>query len=219
MCNAHNHRSDCTCGWGGFGHLGRRSSSAGAVSALRSISPAWRRYASYTNPNARCPVCGCAVFFYQSPTGGCVFFDELGPPWPKHPCTDKKPLTSTYAVIRASVSSTISTSGYKWHIDGWAPYFVTSAVSFSPILVRLSGTCRGENLELFIRKSELSSSLDPRELLTNSLVQVKPLPESRYRISLLPPSFRPIELFGYISNLDAAPVGLSRPKKGKRRVA
>jgi hypothetical protein len=43
---------------------------------------------SYVNPNAHCPVCGKKVFFYQSPFGGRVFFDDLGWPWPKHPCTD-----------------------------------------------------------------------------------------------------------------------------------
>jgi hypothetical protein len=47
----------------------------------------WVEYPSYVNPNARCPVCGAEVYFYQSPYGGRVFFDELGPPWPKHPCT------------------------------------------------------------------------------------------------------------------------------------
>jgi hypothetical protein len=41
------------------------------------------------NPNARCPVCNAAVYFYQSPDDGRVFFDELGPPWPKHACTDQ----------------------------------------------------------------------------------------------------------------------------------
>lgn len=43
---------------------------------------------SFVNPNARCPVCGDPVFFYQSRYGGRVFFDDLGWPWPKHPCTD-----------------------------------------------------------------------------------------------------------------------------------
>ena len=47
----------------------------------------WIEYPSYVNPNARCPVCGADVYFYQSPYGGRVFFDELGPPWFKHPCT------------------------------------------------------------------------------------------------------------------------------------
>ncbi|TPL45350.1 hypothetical protein [Mesorhizobium sp. B2-4-6] len=28
------------------------------------------------------------MFYYQSPYGGRVFFDHLGWPWPKHPCTD-----------------------------------------------------------------------------------------------------------------------------------
>jgi len=43
---------------------------------------------SYINPNAKCPVCDKPVFFYQSPDGGRVFFDDLGWPWPKHPCTN-----------------------------------------------------------------------------------------------------------------------------------
>ena len=47
-----------------------------------------------TNPNARCPVCGAAVYFYQSPDGGKVYFDELGHPWPKHPCMDQATVTS-----------------------------------------------------------------------------------------------------------------------------
>jgi hypothetical protein len=43
---------------------------------------------SYTDPNALCPVCGASVFFYQNVHGSRVFFDDLGWPWPKHPCTD-----------------------------------------------------------------------------------------------------------------------------------
>ncbi len=43
---------------------------------------------SYVNPNAYCPDCGAKVFFYKSRHGGRVFFDALGWPWPKHPCTD-----------------------------------------------------------------------------------------------------------------------------------
>jgi hypothetical protein len=33
-------------------------------------------------------VCGADVFFFQNEHGSRVFFDEIGPPWPKHPCTD-----------------------------------------------------------------------------------------------------------------------------------
>lgn len=45
---------------------------------------------SYTVPNAICPVCKCKVFFYQNAYGSRVFFDSLGKPWPKHPCTDNE---------------------------------------------------------------------------------------------------------------------------------
>lgn len=43
---------------------------------------------SCLDPNARCPVCGAEVFFYSNEFGSKVYFDDLGPPWPKHPCTD-----------------------------------------------------------------------------------------------------------------------------------
>jgi len=57
--------------------------------AARSIS------GCYVNPNAKCPVCGDAVYFYANEHGSRVFFDDLGPPWPKHPCTDnpREPVT------------------------------------------------------------------------------------------------------------------------------
>jgi hypothetical protein len=51
----------------------------------------WGTVESHVNPNAHCPVCGAAVYFDRSPYDGRVFFDELGWPWPKHPCTDANP--------------------------------------------------------------------------------------------------------------------------------
>lgn len=50
----------------------------------------------FVNPNAHCPVCSAAVYFYANEFGSRVYFDGLGPPWPKHPCTDNpRPQTST----------------------------------------------------------------------------------------------------------------------------
>jgi hypothetical protein len=50
-----------------------------------------RQYtARFVNPNATCPVCGERVFYFQNEYGSRVFFDELGWPWPKHPCTDNR---------------------------------------------------------------------------------------------------------------------------------
>jgi hypothetical protein len=44
----------------------------------------------FVNPNASCPVCGERVYYYENTHGSRVFFDELGHPWPKHPCTDTR---------------------------------------------------------------------------------------------------------------------------------
>lgn len=91
MCNASNHPPGCTCGWGwgsyGGGHVvPRRLGNQGYIDYVKS---SYREiYESFTVPNARCPVCGAHVFYYQSTSGGRVYFDELGPPWSKHPCTD-----------------------------------------------------------------------------------------------------------------------------------
>jgi len=38
-----------------------------------------------THPTT-CPICGAFIFFHTNGNGDCVFFDELGPPWPKHAC-------------------------------------------------------------------------------------------------------------------------------------
>jgi hypothetical protein len=107
-------------------------------------------YPSYVNANANCPVCGAAVYFYQSPYGGRVFFDDLGPPWPKHPCTDNS-LTRQYihdaerraalltrppeTVVEANeaVQDEHASIGSKqtkrknpdWQIEGWMPFIVS----------------------------------------------------------------------------------------------
>lgn len=51
----------------------------------------WPRSARWARPNAQCPVCGAAVYFYSDEFGSRVLFDEIGSPWPKHPCTDNAP--------------------------------------------------------------------------------------------------------------------------------
>ena len=79
-CNGYGHPLGCGCGFGG--DMGNGPPVAGSViPRLRGLSE--------TRPNAQCPVCGATVFFYAAPNGGRVYFDELGPPWPKHPCMDE----------------------------------------------------------------------------------------------------------------------------------
>lgn len=91
----YNHYPDCACGW--CVNYGRtRINRAEIRTSLRvhdaeiflKKNGARSIAGCYVNPNARCPVCKEPVFFYANEFGSRVYFDDLGPPWPKHPCTD-----------------------------------------------------------------------------------------------------------------------------------
>lgn len=145
MCNAWNHPPDCDCGWGGdtggsarVYHLGTRPRQDHKYLAAWSFKRPGVTEESYTRPNARCPVCGDCVFFYQSPNGGRVFFDELGGDWPKHPCTDNyspsASFRSTVPTISPGRGTELEPFDYpevvvgappmhppRWLGDGWQP--------------------------------------------------------------------------------------------------
>lgn len=142
MCNAHNHPPGCTCGWGGGWHsnsYGGYWSQAPAINRwVDRILPTTRQFApteqvmksearlSTTGskpgqlssgrviPNAGCPVCGSAVYFYQSDDGSRVYFDELGPPWPKHSCTNQ---LNTKTV--SSGAARLAAHNTRWDAEGW----------------------------------------------------------------------------------------------------
>lgn len=57
------------------------------------------RSTGLVRPNAVCPVCGAYVYFYSNDFGSRVYFDEVGPPWPKHPCTDNAKRTSSFDLV------------------------------------------------------------------------------------------------------------------------
>ncbi|MDF3419992.1 hypothetical protein HKX23_16710 [Sulfitobacter sp. KE29] len=101
----HNHYPWCTCGWC-VGGGNRNGGGANAAPVIKPLRPAYSEYEKhqatqtlkgygatsysrcFVNPNASCPVCGQPVYFYANENGSRVFFDELGKPWAKHPCTD-----------------------------------------------------------------------------------------------------------------------------------
>lgn len=127
-CNAWNHPPGCDCGWGGdtggsHGVIARSSvayASPGPSADLfipktRAASDGrWRTVGNH-RPNAECPVCGQPVYFVQPDNSGRVFFDELGPPWTKHPCTDngQSAVFAPAGYVRHDVGSdTLS----EWHL-------------------------------------------------------------------------------------------------------
>lgn len=108
----------------------------------------WVEYPSYVNPNATCPRCGKSVYFYQSPSGGRVYFNELGPPWPKHgpsswECPDEEenePSRTTRITpsifpqpIQAKKSEAAKTQSRpnlttpEWRKAGWSPLLLSKA--------------------------------------------------------------------------------------------
>ena len=142
-CNAWNHPPSCNCGWGG--DTGGRASGPGIHNFQQSwtldglyrssISPT--RFDSYVNPNARCPVCGASVFFYQSGAGGRVYFDELGPPWPKHTCTDTGGIGRTGNSIKSMVSlgtylNATRAKSTRLDPNKWSPLQATKIESCDP---------------------------------------------------------------------------------------
>ena len=149
MCNAWNHPSNCRCGWGGDGHLGQ-----GGFRGHSSLTAApyghsgFRSLHSFTNPNARCPVCAQPVYFYQSPHGGRVFFDELGGDWPKHPCTDKSSASKGRPTARSTTHNLPTAESLAR--TGWSPMPVTR-LETHPFAkyAKVRGVIKGRELELW----------------------------------------------------------------------
>lgn len=73
---------------------------------------------AFTIPNATCQVCGAKVFYYEHPNGARVLFDQLGPPWPKHPCYEAGQAFKHNVISQATTSSVQS-----WEKEGWQPLF------------------------------------------------------------------------------------------------
>ena len=137
-CNGNNHRPGCDCGWGGVFHgLG-----------LGTNGNYWGRADSYTNPNARCPRCSARVYFYRSPDGGTVYFDDLGPPWPKHPCMDTGRQSLPPGRTRQAMEK------HSWKIAGWHPMQCNNIVTIKDdvnIIALITGEGR-DSRQLFAKK-------------------------------------------------------------------
>lgn len=132
MCNAHNHPPGCTCGWGGEGHLGSRAGASSAGGNLPFGVYTFQHF-SIHEPNAICPVCGADVYFIRPSSGGAVFFDEVGPPWPKHPCMEHDNQSQVRAIGRARIvpedelAKAPRDMPPRWAVEGWAPVEITHA--------------------------------------------------------------------------------------------
>jgi hypothetical protein len=113
MSGGNNHYSSCTCPW-------CYHPSFADASDTQPINFKTATSDTYTIPNAQCPDCGDPVFFYRSPYGAGVYFDELGVPWPKHSCMDKGREPSARG-LGAIPETPKPRQIPPWKKDGWLP--------------------------------------------------------------------------------------------------
>lgn len=91
-CNAWNHSRNCMCDFRG----GHSSNNLPEYKYYNNKSYFRDFLESYTFSFV-CE-CGETIWFYHSPYGGKVFFDNLGWPWPKHNCLhiDQRNISACY---------------------------------------------------------------------------------------------------------------------------
>ncbi len=173
MCNAFNHPPGCTCGWGGVWYGGNSNQGDWLFNKEPRPRKLGRQRGTYDNPsagltvpNSKCPVCGASVFYYESPYGGRVFFDDLGPPWPKHPCTS---------------GDNVSIAAQKpqsWQKESWKPL---SSVSIEESKIHsgvyaLSGTSN---------RSQYKFYFSADEIVMAEVVRYRPTKPGQFEVSIL----------------------------------
>jgi hypothetical protein len=202
MCNSRNHPPSCTCGFGGIGHAGRRTFdnyeysqistthqsnyfsqkesydfSFGSYNGFEANYDSFVRH--FVNPNATCPECGASVFFCQLENGGRVFFDELGPPWTKHPCTDRsKDRTSIIYGFSSNHAPTNIELSFSWYKAGWKPFQCSNSYKVVTLLTKLEGIFENNRIELFIKNFDIS-----RKLVKQMPIHLKKLNENQFELS------------------------------------
>ena len=210
MCNAWNHPADCTCGWGGEGHLGRSGSGSGSniSSGYSWVPPIMQDRISYVNPNAACPVCRKPVFFYQSPNGGRVFFDALGPPWPKHPCTSKD--------SKPEFLITPIPTEPQWQVEGWSPFFISEILNTYKYALTLKGSYESKLVTLYVKKDSHSKV---GEISNKSIAYLKQREDGSFDLSTLVQSGTTFKIHAFLTLFEAGKSMTStvviRPKRGR----
>lgn len=182
LSRGYNHRGGCACR---FCQPRRAGETLPTTADLISVEGTSH---SYTHPTT-CPVCGEAVFLFMSEHGGRVFFDELGPPWPKHSCTNAA-LAAPLA-MSTSTNDQVLTRRYAWQKAGWLP-ITEVLVEFASIdSVRLRGWHGGKQFAACIHLSELHELTDPIAELACSPIHARRTVTGVYEVTFLSSDIRP----------------------------
>ncbi|MCP5233811.1 MAG: hypothetical protein H6948_17355 [Zoogloeaceae bacterium] len=164
------------------------------------------------------------MFFYSSPDGGRVFFDELGPPWPKHPCTDSSVTGDGREQSRRSHALVVRKSPTKfgWQQEGWQPFICDSFALVPPGKCGVIGGLFGDaHLSLFVTE---------KSFLVRAPYQLKRIDADTYVLATVQPlggTFKVFKVRAYRHLRDAIEATKVRrpptssavsvqPKAGKR---
>jgi len=129
----YNHHYYCDCGWcvkdRGYRYVEKD---------IKDNFSKIETYESFTIPNIRCKCCGDEIYFYQSPYGGKVFFNELGHPWEKHCCEPKccAKEKETISYDRLGIRS-VTSNKPSWEKNGWTPAIFIKKESYDSYLTKI----------------------------------------------------------------------------------
>lgn len=197
MCNAWNHPAYCPCGWGGVGHSGRSGNRQSSLFDFwpSGVPPISASVSSFTIPNASCPVCGESVFYYCNSHGSSVFFDELGPPWPKHPCTDNS-TKSPPKPFRSLPSNKHPPVKTKWQKDGWELFQldVITEIDRKTFRLQLSSPSTTLRLTLYVLRKYLANPAGSMHIFPANLgIFTISLGNGKYGVAALTENLTPIK--------------------------
>ncbi|HIP13397.1 MAG TPA: hypothetical protein EYG73_11860, partial [Arcobacter sp.] len=154
-------------------------------SELQNYSYTLETHESFTIPNVRCKCCGDEIFFYQSPYGGKVFFNELGHPWEKHccepECCAKKIENITYEILNKDRIIESSKEPF-WKKDGWTPaIYIKEEYYETSLLTKITLKAMNNYQEhSFIVQNKQFSLFEMREGLA---INFRPIDETFFEIS------------------------------------
>lgn len=142
------------------------------------------------------------MYFFTLDNNGRVYFDEIGAPWPKHPCTDRhdNPETSFAA---ESGSTDGDAQARPWEI-GWVLLNQISVEVAELGTLRLSARIAEEGLITFVRGDAFGEVESPATFLQESFIQTRPSITGQFELVLLTPDLRPMRVFGFPTAADAA---------------
>ncbi|UPS63001.1 hypothetical protein [Providencia rettgeri] len=120
----------------------------------------FKSYSAFTAPNYVCRTCGQKVFYYEHPNGAKVLFDQLGPPWPKHPCYE----SASHNNIKAKRAQP------KLKKSQWRPMLFNQAVRLTSGGLRVLATFEGGTLRFELSAAQVKLLAIDEKTVNESLI-------------------------------------------------